>query len=222
MDVTSLTGVTSKSTLDSLTSSVGSSSSLGKDEFLQMLVTQLKYQNPLEPMDNTEFTAQLAQFSSLEELTNIKDEFSSLSSSLNSQQNLMAAALIGKEVEASGNSFDLKDGAEASLSFDLENEASSVEVKIYDSEGKFVNKIEIGEAGEGKNSIVWNGMDSSGEKVNSGNYIFSVSAMNNDGESIKASTIMSGTVSGVILKEGKTYLEVGSLEISTDSLLTIK
>jgi flagellar basal-body rod modification protein FlgD len=76
---------------------------LSKDDFLKLFVTQLRYQNPLDPMNNTEFTSQLAQFSSLEQLQNMNTQMNNLLLSQNSLQNTMISNLIGKQVKISGN-----------------------------------------------------------------------------------------------------------------------
>jgi flagellar basal-body rod modification protein FlgD len=81
----------------------GADNLLGKDDFLRLFVTQMKYQNPLNPMDNTEFTAQLAQFSSLEQLTNINSQLTDLLSYQNSLHNTLTASFIGKNVKFSGD-----------------------------------------------------------------------------------------------------------------------
>jgi flagellar basal-body rod modification protein FlgD len=98
-------------------------SSVTKDEFLKLFVTQLKFQDPLNPMDSTGFTAQLAQFSSLEQLTNINDGMKSLLLSQNSLQNAMVTDLIGKRVgfkggDATGNGGALQHGTVTGVSFD--------------------------------------------------------------------------------------------------------
>ena len=127
---------------NSLTSQAYGNSAMGKDEFLNLLVTQLKYQNPLEPMDDTQFVAQLAQFSSLEKLTDINTTLQSstqldyvLSQTI---ANTMATTLIGKEVIAEGkdiiHSYDQSD----SLSFKLGGDASETEIKIYNDSGALV------------------------------------------------------------------------------------
>ncbi|MBI5374784.1 MAG: hypothetical protein HZA77_05080 [Candidatus Schekmanbacteria bacterium] len=219
MTISNISGITSTAQYEKQTDSTNS---LGQDAFLSMLVTQMKYQDPLEPMKNTDFTAQLAQFSSLEALTNIQDQFSSLTASIDSQNNLMTAALIGKDVEVSGDSIEVSNGNVPQVSFDLSDKASSVEISIYDSTNNLVQKTSVGAADEGRNSFSWDGLDSSGNKVNDGYYTFTVSANSSENLPVNVTTITSGTVTGVVFKEGKPYLQVGGLEIDPDNLLNIK
>ena len=100
-----------------------SQKTVGKDEFLRLFVTQLKFQDPLSPMDSTGFTTQLAQFSSLEQLTNINGGITSLLAYQNSQQNASAANLIGKQVgfrgkDANGNAGEMRHGTVTGVAFD--------------------------------------------------------------------------------------------------------
>ncbi|PYY66483.1 flagellar biosynthesis protein FlgD, partial [Pseudomonas jessenii] len=105
-DILANSSIKTNTTTDGLASAAGSASgnkALGKDAFLQLLVTQLKNQNPLEPQDNGAFVAQLAQFSSLEGITTLNDTVSGLASNYNSSQALQASSLVGRSVIAPGD-----------------------------------------------------------------------------------------------------------------------
>ena len=120
MDVTALNQSTAAS---SSAPKAASQKTVGKDEFLRLFVTQLKYQDPLSPMDSTGFTTQLAQFSSLEQLTNLNDGMKALLLSQNSLQNALSATLIGKQVgfqgkDASGGAGAMLYGTVTGISFD--------------------------------------------------------------------------------------------------------
>ena len=106
---------------------------MGKEEFLKMLVAQLKNQNPLNPLDGTEFTAQLAQFSSLEQLQNVYAELKALSQRQASLNNSQLLGLIGREVTLKGNTFTAS-GAPVDLSYNLAQNANRVWVQIYDEQ----------------------------------------------------------------------------------------
>ncbi|MHB1011852.1 MAG: flagellar hook assembly protein FlgD [Desulfobacteria bacterium] len=120
MDVTALNNATAAS---SSAPQAASQKTVGKDEFLKLFVTQLKFQDPLKPMDSTGFTTQLAQFSSLEQLTNLNDGMKSLLLSQNSLQNALSANLIGKqagfqEKDASGAAGAMRYGTVTGITFD--------------------------------------------------------------------------------------------------------
>ena len=138
---------------------------LGKDDFLNMLITQLQHQDPLNPADSTEFTAQLAQFSSLEQLSNINNSLKSMEQFQASLTHSQAVSYIGKEITATGNGVELIEDQPATCHFELESAAAMVAVSIYDATGGFVDSFETGQLGAGRQSATWNGQDLNGNTM---------------------------------------------------------
>ncbi len=197
------------------------SNAMGKDSFLTLLVTQLQNQDPLSPMEGSEFTAQLAQFSSLEQLQNVNDNLAYLQmfqASINSSQ---AVSLIGKEIEAAGNSIQLTEGNSSVLSYKLGENANTVTIKIYDSNNSLVKTIDIGSQDEGSQNITWDGTDRQGNKLSSGEYTFTVSASDVNGNSVEAATRVTGKVTGVTFQEGVTYVQIGDSKIPIGRIIKI-
>jgi flagellar basal-body rod modification protein FlgD len=205
MDITGITN----SSAGNKTTSTAPIKTLGKDEFLRLLTTQLKAQNPLNPMDSTGFTAQLAQFSSLEQLTNINTGLTNMLSSQNSLQNTMTAGLLGKKVKADGNALTLANG-QATMPFSLLGDAAKVTVSIYDANGTLVKQQDVGAQNAGEHAAVWDGRDKNGMSLAAGQYTFSVDAVNGAGKSVSASTLLFGTVTGISFENGKTYLSINN------------
>ncbi len=106
---------------------------MGKDDFLKMMIAQLKHQDPLNPMDGTAFTAQLAQFSSLEQLQNLNTQMTSFTQQQQALGNSQAVNFIGKQVLAKGNTVSV-DGNPVTLGYDLAGDAVSGQVQVYDAE----------------------------------------------------------------------------------------
>ncbi len=194
---------------------------LGKDDFLKLLVEQLKNQDPLNPMESTEFTAQLAQFSSLEQLSNMNENFEYLRLYQASINNAQAVGFIGKTVKASGDSINVKDGASNPMQFDLARDAAMVNIHIYDSSDNLVRTINCGALDEGKQSIEWDGANEGGDPVSDGVYTFEVSAADSSGEAIAASTYTTVEVTGVTFKGGNAHLLGGDIEISMSDILEV-
>ena len=194
---------------------------LGKEDFLKLLVEQLKNQDPLNPMESTEFTAQLAQFSSLEQLTNMNENFEYLRLYQASINNAQAVNFMGKTVKASGDSINVKDGASNQLQFDLEGDAATVNIYIYDSSDNLVRTINCGSLDEGEQSIEWDGADEDGETVPDGTYTFEVSAADSGGETVEASTYMTVVVTGITFKNGNACLLAGDIEISMGDIIEV-
>lgn len=189
------------------------SGAMGKDTFLKLLVTQLQYQDPLNPVENTEFTAQLAQFSSLEALTDMSESINQMSSLQGSLNNIQALSFIGKEVSAQGNIIHYG-GEDVGINFSLDKSAADVMVHIYTEEGIHVRSIGIGEAASGDLEYVWNGTDDSGQAVDSGRYTFIVEAVDYNGQPVSSTSYALGEVTGVRYDEGITYLIIGDKEVT--------
>ncbi len=187
--------------------------SLGKDEFLKLLVKQLQYQDPLNPVENTDFTAQLAQFTSLETLSNIDDNISQLGILQNSINNMNAVSFIGKQVNAKGNILNYT-GSDLNIDFSLDALAAAVRVNIYAEDGTLVRTIERANVQEGNIQCVWDGTDHDGEQVSEGRYRFYIEAADYEGNAVGTTSYAAGMVTGVRYDKGVTYLIIGNKEVN--------
>lgn len=207
--VSSLLASTSSSTASS-TSSSSSTSTLGMDAFLQLLVTQLQYQDPLSPMDDKEFVAELAQFSSLEQLTEINTGIENLSSIGQEQQLLGAVNFIGKTIEANGTAVSLSEGTASAVTFTLPDDASTCLVNVLDSTGNIVRTVDLGATTAGSVEFTWDGKNYDGTAMSDGQYQVAVTATDANGDVMKVSTTMTGTVVGITQNNGTYYLDIGN------------
>lgn len=194
---------------------------MGKDAFLKLLVTQLQNQDPLNPADSTEFTAQLAQFSSLEQLSNINQNLETLNLFQSSINNAQAVSLIGKEILASGNALEKLGSQPLNCEFDLASNASRVVVSIYDATGGFVTDLVGASMPAGRGSLVWDGRDRNGNLVPDGIYTFEIQAEGSDGQKIDASSLIRGQVDGVSLDGTTPFLMVGERRVAFGSVLQV-
>lgn len=199
-----------QSTSSTSSSSIGSTASnqLGMDNFLTLFTTQLQYQDPTNPMDSYELAAQLAQFSTVEELTKLNSKIEDIETYLASLANAEMVNMVGKQVEASGNSIQLNDGKTTNASFEI-GSAANVTVRIYNEDGTLVRTQALGQQTAGAHTISWDGRNDAGTKVSNGNYTFKVEAVGADGNAISAQTKVEGTVSSVRLENGVSYLMLG-------------
>ncbi|CAM3102258.1 flagellar biosynthesis protein FlgD [Pseudomonas floridensis] len=194
-----------------------STGALGKDAFLQLLVTQMKNQNPLDPQDNTEFVGQLAQFSSVESLQNLTKTVDSIAGSYQSSQALQASSLVGRSViiDASSTTVDTAKGMIGSVV--VPNTSSATSVKVYDPQGNLVDTVDLGTQPAGTVSFAWDGTDSDGTALASGNYTFTA-AGSIEGKNTQFTTYLPATVNSVTLgvngAETKLNLASGSVALS--------
>ncbi len=194
---------------------------LDKDAFLNLLIAQLQNQDPLNPTDSVEFTAQLAQFSSLEQLGNVNDNLKQLRDVQQAMNNSQAVSLIGKEILAQGNSLQRSDGQPVDCSFSLDQDAAVAAVTIYDSTGDFVKSIEADDLAQGTHTLVWDGTDQNGNSAPNGSYTFEVQAADADGRDIGAATFFSATVDGVTFENNKTLLVCDSRKVALSDLIEV-
>ncbi|HUV49852.1 MAG TPA: flagellar hook capping FlgD N-terminal domain-containing protein [Anaerolineae bacterium] len=191
-----------------------STSTMGKDDFLKMMIAQLQHQDPLNPLDGTDFTAQLAQFSSLEQLSNMNTQLETLGLYQSSLNNSQSVSFIGKEITARGDAVKV-DGASADLAYNL-SEPAEVSIRIYNENGTLVDTLELGAQQEGENSVAW---DCSG--VAPGNYTFEVSANDSSGDAVTSYTRIKGRVTGISFEEGSPVLFVNGQDISFGDVISV-
>lgn len=196
------------------------SKDLGRDEFLTMFLAQLKYQDPMSPMEGTEFSSQLAQFSSLEQLFNMNDNLENILSAQNGNSTYQVLDMIGKEVEAQGNILSIQEGGKSQYSF-ITEEVAECMILITDIEGNPVRQLNMGILNPGQHSFEWDGLDHTGKPVNTGNYLYEVSAVNYEGDSIKVAHRVRGLVDRVKLDGDEPVLYVGSIPIGLSQILNV-
>jgi flagellar basal-body rod modification protein FlgD len=193
--------------------------SLGQEAFLTMLVAQLQNQDPLNPMDGTDFSAQLAQFSQLEQLIYLNKSMDSLAASFSDTSSGNAVDYIGRQVAGNVDSIELEQGFATGGVYNL-SETSDVIITIANAQGKTVKTIAQGQQEAGTHSISWDGKDSQGKQVADGSYKYSVAANSGYGfTNIPAE--VSGIVEAVAYKNGKPYLLVQGAMLSPDSITAV-
>ena len=202
-------------TTDGLSSATGSATgnqALGKDAFLQLLVTQLKNQNPLDPQDNSEFVAQLAQFSSLEGITTLNDSVTAISSSYKSSQALQASSLVGRSVVVQTGSAYVDTTKSLTGTAVIPSSVAGATVTITDKDGKAVKTIDLGSQAAGDATFVWDGTNTAGVKVDPGTYTFKASASIDD-TATDLVTYLPATVNSVTLSQtgGEMMLNLAGL-----------
>lgn len=203
----------------------GSMQSLGKDDFLKLLVSKLQNQDPLKPMDDESFVAELAQFSSLEQMGNIADGIAQQNqlSLIQSQglNNVMASGLIGKEVKAQFSDISLDSSNKPDINFTLDGAAATATFVIKNAAGETVRTIDATNLPAGAGQIVWDGKDNLGNRAAAGTYTVSMSAKSSGGATVKSSLNLVGVVKQIIYKDGAAYLMVDGLQVSLGDVLGV-
>ncbi|RLC04695.1 MAG: flagellar hook capping protein [Deltaproteobacteria bacterium] len=195
---------------------------LGKDDFLQLLVAQLQNQDPLKPMESTEFTAQLAQFSSLEQLYNVNDNLNGLGANQLAMNNTQTISMLGKSAWAYGNIIQKSDTSDIDIHFGLSGNAVETVVNIFNAQGDFVKTISAGAMEAGDRFVAWDGTDSEGRLVSDGLYQFEVLAGDAEGGAVSAETFIVGAVTGVTFDDnGVAHLLINDMSIPMNSVVHV-
>ena len=217
-------GITSASAQNNLNAAKGKSE-LGKEDFLNLMIAQLKYQDPLSPLEGTEFTAQLAQFSSLEQLSNMS---SSLDQSIlanlqltQSVNNTMTAALIGKEAKLEGTTLSNLGQGQVGFGYNLLDDAHSVNVKIYDGNGNLVKTMEDVDSSKGDHKLSWDFTDNNGEKLPSGDYSFEIVAKASTGDELHVDQYRVGPIDAVRYTENGAVLVIDGIQYNLSDVYEI-
>ncbi|AFN75366.1 Flagellar hook capping protein FlgD [Melioribacter roseus P3M-2] len=219
-----VTDVNSSGSVNTNANVSANKSALGKDDFLKLMIAQLKNQDPLNPMDGTEYASQLAQFSSLEQITNLNNYLKQsvdanymLTQSIN---NTMLANLIGKEVKIGGDSIKVAGQDSVTLGYDIPDGVKSVKINIYNQYGTLVKTIEAPNK-KGSNFVDWDFIDGNGNRVADGDYTFEVNAYNYNNEEVEVTQYKSGPIDGVKYTESGTLLIINGVEYSSGDILEI-
>lgn len=194
---------------------------MDKTDFLTLLVSQLQHQDPLNPQDPTEFTSQLTQFSSLEQMINMNEGLSGLGESQFLSSQIAAAGYVGKDAVIAGDSIRLQNAAANTMQYQLGGDATTTTVNIYNSAGALVRTEQIGAKAAGKYDYTWDGKTTTGNSVPDGNYRFEVVAKDGSGKVVSSSTAFTGRIDGVTYENGSIGLKIHGSTYDISSLISV-
>ncbi len=182
---------------------------LDKNAFLKLLSTQLQNQDPMNPVDQKKFAADMAQFAQLEQLTNMNSKLEKSTSGAENEAKYMGASFIGKAIHTQGTSLSYDgESTQVNVPFYLNKPAKKVLVRIFDSANNMVAQMEKESMGQGANSITWNGNQFDNTLAVKGDYTFDVQAWDDEYQTFAGETKAEGIVTGVNFENGQTILTV--------------
>ena len=187
---------------------------MGKDEFLKLLTVQLQNQDPTKPMEQNKMAAELAQFSQLEQLSNLNTKFDQFNQNKNVEDKFYGASFVGKEIVTSGTSLKFNGaGTDADILFALEKPANKVLLRIFDSKHNIVSEQWRENIGRGHQTISWDGLSLDGQTAVAGEYTVGIFAWNTNSEPIGVETKAKGQVESVYFENGETVLLVDGKKV---------
>lgn len=204
-------------------STVQDKTKLGKEDFMKLLIAQLKNQDPNQPVDAKEFVTQLSQLTSVEQLTNMSNELKNLQLATTSMVNNQATGFIGKTIEANGSRLYLGASGGASSGINLTQAAASVTITIRDANGSVVRTQELPTGAKaGVTPYTWDGFNDAGERAPAAQYSMTLEAKNASGDPVIGSAEIKGVVSKITYEQGFPELVVGEARVALANVTTIK
>jgi len=194
---------------------------LGQEDFIKLMTTQMNHQDPMKPMENGDFLSDMAQFSTVSGLKEIKDSFNSLATSLQSSQALQASSMVGRQVLVPGSMSTLSEGTPMKAGVELEKNVSDLKVAIMDDKGSLVKEISLGNKPAGVAHFSWDGMLSADKKATSGNYTIRAVGIV-DGKQESLSTLISDKVQSVSLGQGGQGVSLSLANAGSAGLADVK
>ncbi|WP_456433519.1 flagellar hook assembly protein FlgD [Thermosulfuriphilus sp.] len=185
---------------------------LDRDDFMMLFITQLQYQDPMNPIQNNEMAQQLALFNQVDQLFGLNQKFEELVSLEKTRSDLGLVSLLGQTVTAWASSVLVEEGKPLGGEIILEEPATSVKLRLLDSEGRLVRSLDLGALPAGEHELSWDGLDDHGNPVADGAYQIRVTALDATGEPVEAKTKTTGRITSVSLSEDGQSLGFNGLE----------
>jgi len=203
-------------------STAAATNAMGQETFLNLLVTQLQHQDPLDPQSNEEFVAQLAQFSSLEQLVSLNTGVDGLYMATASMNNATMTQLLGRDVVAWSSEFHHQGEGDTDLHFEADTPAASATVTISDEDGNVVWSGEMGALDSGEGTWTWDGTDQDGNLVEAGVYSFDIDAQGANGEEVTVQGQIHGEVDGMSYADGTPIPSISGVEITLGDIVRVE
>jgi flagellar basal-body rod modification protein FlgD len=192
-----------------------------QDTFLKLLVTQMQNQDPLNPMDNSQMTSQIAQLNTVQGINKLNTTVAALQAQMQASQNLQSTSFIGRTVLAPGSNINLTNGT-AQMGVDLAGVSDSTMIQVKDTSGIVVRTFGIGPGVAGLNQITWDGKNDAGQTMPDGNYKFAVAATINN-QQVQAATLTYGLVNSVSMSSTGVKLNTNLLgDVDVNSVRLVK
>jgi len=205
------------------------SKALGKDDFLKFFMASLKNQDPSKPVDAEQFSSQMAQFSSLQQLVNLNKGLDKIAESNRPDKSMQALSMMGKQVVVDGSRMEVKNGLLKPIQLESPSDVTKLKVTIADSSGAPVKTISIDSKNKGKFEVIWDGKTDEGHKAVDGKYTYKAEALDAEGRKVELTTERKLVIDGVDMNSrgerlfsGGQVVKIDEIKMVSDPALTAK
>ena len=216
-----ITTVTATGSTTAAAAQMKKETGMNKDDFLKLFMTQLQNQDPLNPQDSTQFIAQLAQLTQVEQAYNTNSNLQNVLSAQNNASSMSAVSFIGKDVVATGSQTVIADGVQPTVNFRLSGDVEQVAINIKNSSGSTVRTLVQGKTAAGDYSVQWDGKDNQNAALAAGTYNFTVSGVDASGNQVSGTSLVTGKVDGLKLDGSSPVLTIGGQNVPLSSVLSV-
>lgn len=208
-------------TSDGVAKATSGAEGLGRDDFMKLLVAQLRNQDPDNPVDTKELVTQLSQLTSVEQLISMNDRLESLEKATNTSSANQSAGLIGKTVSAEQNKINLSATGVSATAVNLQRDAAKATVSVSNAAGRVVRTFDLTNTKAGQQKIEWDGRGDDGIRAAEGTYTVNVTATDANDQPVDASMSVSGLVTGVSYENGYPELVLGTIRVPLSGVTSI-
>ena len=194
---------------------------MGKEDFLNLLMTQMSHQDPLNPMETENMMQQMSSLSTVEQLQSLNGQVEELAKLTRQSVWAGASSLLGRDVEVGTRNLNLQHGMVQPVSYKLEGDADKVALVILDQRGEMVRRVELESRAQGVHEFVWDGKDNEGDMLPDGQYNFNLAATTEGGERINVKLSKSGQVAMVRLDEQNPMVQINGEWLSANQILGV-
>lgn len=216
-----ISGVSDDAALAAANTTTFGGQDLDQDAFMNLLTTQMQNQDPLDPMANEEFIAQLATFSSLEQLMSLNSIAQAITLGISSLNNAAMVDLVGMDVVAQGNEFAYSGDGDVELMYDAESAATSGTVTVYDEDGSVVYTEDISGFEEGEGTWTWDGTTTSGAQADEGSYTFEFTGEDDSGNDVEITELIHGIVDEMDFSSGSPQPSIDGVAVDLSALIRL-
>jgi flagellar basal-body rod modification protein FlgD len=198
----------------------GQSLAANFDNFLKLLTTQLRNQDPVAPMDTNAFTSQLVQFASVEQAIKSNDKLKELGKLIQASGTTSALSMLGRQAVVGTDRVGLGAAGDATIRYRLPGPAARVTATVVDASGRIVRTL-AGTTVAGENTLTWDGLDGAGQRTTAGTYRIQLDAADAAGKAIAAEQYLAGTVEAIEPEAGTISLIVAGAKVSLNDVRAV-